>query len=61
MPFLAMRGYYVEGAYNLLPLSKKQKLDAFVRYENFDTHADTARVVVFGLYILLVYHVLCKR
>lgn len=38
----AMRGYYVEGAYNLLPLSKKQKLDAFVRYENFDTHADTA-------------------
>lgn len=38
----AMRGYYVEGAYNLLPLSKKQKFDAFVRYENFDTHADTA-------------------
>lgn len=38
----AMRGYYVEGAYNLLPANKKQKLDAFIRYENFDTHADTA-------------------
>lgn len=38
----AMQGFYVEGAYNLLPAHKKQKLDAFVRYENFDTHADTA-------------------
>lgn len=38
----AMQGFYVEGAYNLLPANKKQKLDAFVRYENFDTHADIA-------------------
>ena len=38
----AMRGYYIEAAYNVLPASKKQRIDAFVRYENFDTHAETA-------------------
>ena len=38
----ALQGFYVEGAYNLLPLIKKQKLFAFARYEKFDTHADTA-------------------
>lgn len=33
-----LKGYYVEGAYNLLPKTKKQKLFAFARYENYDTH-----------------------
>ena len=37
----AMMGYYGEIAYNLLPISKQQRLFAFVRYENYDTHADT--------------------
>jgi len=37
----ALMGYYVEGAYNLLPMSKKQKLFAFARYEQYDTHAAT--------------------
>lgn len=35
-----MRGYYIEGAYNLLPLTARQKLDIFLRYEDFDTHAE---------------------
>jgi hypothetical protein len=38
----ALLGYYVEGAYNLLPLNKKQKLYAFARFEQYDTHASTA-------------------
>ena len=38
----AMGGYYVEGAYNLLPLDSRQKLDLFLRYENFNTHQKTA-------------------
>ncbi len=38
----ALQGFYVEGAYNLLPINKKQKLFAFARYEKFNTHADTA-------------------
>lgn len=37
----ALMGYYVEGAYNLLPLTAKQKLYAFARYEQYDTHAST--------------------
>ena len=37
-----LQGFYVEGAYNLLPRTKKQKLFAFTRYEKFNTHADTA-------------------
>ena len=36
-----LMGYYAELAYNLLPLTKKQRLFAFARYENYDTHADT--------------------
>ena len=36
-----LKGWYVETAYNLLPLNKEQKLDAFVRYEQYDTHAAT--------------------
>ncbi len=35
-------GYYIEVAYNLLPLVNKQRLDAFVRYEDYNTHANTA-------------------
>ncbi len=37
----ALMGYYGEVAYNLLPISAKQKLFAFARYENYDTHAST--------------------
>lgn len=37
----AMMGYYGEVGYNLLPLSADQRLVAFARYENYDTHADT--------------------
>lgn len=35
----ALQGWYVEGAYNLLPATKEQKLYASVRYEDYDTHA----------------------
>lgn len=38
----ALSGWYAEAAYNLLPLSNKQKLFAFGRYEDYDTHAETA-------------------
>ena len=41
-----MQGFYIEGAYNLLPRTKKQKLFAFTRYEKYDTHADTAGSLV---------------
>ncbi len=37
-----LKGWYAEAAYNLLPLTNEQKLDAFVRYEQYDTHAATA-------------------
>ena len=33
---------YLETAYNLLSQEKKQRLFAFVRYEEYDTHAATA-------------------
>lgn len=36
-----LKGWYAEAAYNLLPLSKEQKLDVFLRYEQYDTHAAT--------------------
>ena len=36
-----LKGWYAEAAYNLLPLSNEQKLDAFLRYEMYDTHAAT--------------------
>lgn len=42
----ALQGFYVEGAYNLLPMNKEQKLFAFARYEKFNTHADTAGSLV---------------
>jgi hypothetical protein len=35
----ALQGYYLEAAYNLLPLGKRQQLFGFVRYEDYDTHA----------------------
>ena len=35
----AMQGWYLEGAFNLLPLTKKQQLYAFARYEDYDTNA----------------------
>ncbi len=38
----ALRGWYLEGAYNLLPSDKDQRLFAFARYENYNTHATTA-------------------
>ncbi len=38
----AMQGWYLEGAYNLLATGKDQRLFAFARYENYNTHASTA-------------------
>jgi hypothetical protein len=35
----ALQGWYVEAGYNLFPQSKEQRLFAFARYENYDTHA----------------------
>lgn len=37
----ALFGWYAEAAYNLLPAVKDQKLFAFARYEDYDTHAET--------------------
>ena len=42
----ALQGWYVEGAYNLLPNNKQQKLFVFTRYEMYDTHASTAGSLV---------------
>jgi hypothetical protein len=39
-----LQGYYVEGAYNVLPSDKTQKLFAFARYENFNTHAKVENI-----------------
>ncbi|GAA4898030.1 FlxA-like family protein [Flaviramulus aquimarinus] len=36
-----LQGWYLEAAYNLLPQEKSQRLFAFARYEQYDTHADT--------------------
>lgn len=41
-----MKGWYLEGAYNLLPQTKVQRLFAFVRYETYDTHADTEGALI---------------
>lgn len=38
----ALMGYYAELGYNLLPITAEQKLFAFVRYENYNTHAETS-------------------
>lgn len=37
----ALSGWYAEAAYNLLPSVNKQKLFAFARYEDYNTHAET--------------------
>ncbi len=37
-----LQGWYVEGAFNILPQDKEQQLFAFVRYEDYDTHASVA-------------------
>jgi len=37
----ALQGWYIEGAYNLLPQDKSQRLFAFARYEQYDTHSKT--------------------
>ncbi|MEP0389933.1 hypothetical protein [Dokdonia sp.] len=37
----ALQGWYLEAGYNLLPQTKEQRLIAFTRYENYDTHAST--------------------
>jgi hypothetical protein len=42
----AMQGWYLEGGYNLLSQEKEQRLFAFVRYEQYDTHAKTAGSLV---------------
>ncbi len=42
----AMQGFYVEGAYNLLPIANEQKLFVFTRYEQYDTHNKTAGTLV---------------
>jgi hypothetical protein len=42
----SMKGWYVETSYNLLPLDKEQVLDAFVRYEMYDTHNSVAGSLV---------------
>ena len=41
-----LRGWYLEGAFNLLPMGNKQRLFAFARYEQYDTHADTDGALV---------------
>ena len=33
-----MSGYYLEAAYNLLPIDARQRFDVFVRYEDLDQH-----------------------
>ena len=38
----ALHGYYTEMAYNLLPLSARQRWVTFVRYENYNTHHQVA-------------------
>ncbi len=41
-----LQGWYVEGAFNLLPLQKEQQLFAFARYEDYNTHARVAGSLV---------------
>lgn len=36
-----LNGWYVEAGYNVLKATKTEKLSPFVRYEQWDTHADT--------------------
>ena len=41
-----LQGWYLEGAYNLLPLEKQQQLFAFLRYEDYNTHAGVAGNII---------------
>ncbi|MDB4297383.1 hypothetical protein N9901_01370 [Flavobacteriaceae bacterium] len=41
-----MQGFYLEAAYNLLPAENIKKLDAFVRYENYNTHHNVDGIAV---------------
>ncbi|TDQ29751.1 porin [Tenacibaculum caenipelagi] len=45
----ALQGWYLEAAYNLLPIDKKQQLFAFARYEDYNTHASVAEGTVKNL------------
>ncbi len=38
----SMSGWYLEAAYNLLPMGRRQRLFSFLRYERYDTQAGTA-------------------
>lgn len=38
----SLQGWYLEAAYNLLPMEKTQQLYLFGRYEDYDTHASVA-------------------
>lgn len=42
----ALSGYYIETAYNLLPIAKKQQLVGFVRYEDYDSHSSVPNGLV---------------
>ena len=44
-----LEGFYLETAYNLLPITNQQRLDAFVRYEQYDTHKSVAGNLVKNL------------
>lgn len=41
-----LSGFYIEVAYNILPLTNRQRFDMFVRYEDYNTHASTAGSLV---------------
>jgi hypothetical protein len=38
----ALQGWYLEGAFNLLPQAKQQQLFAFARYSDYDTHTSVS-------------------
>ena len=42
----ALQGWYIEGAFNILPTHNDQRLYAFARYEMYDTHASTSGSLV---------------
>lgn len=42
----ALQGWYLEAAYNLLPLTNEQKLFLFTRYEDYNTHASVSGALV---------------
>ena len=42
----ALQGWYLEAAYNLLPLTNEQRLFLFTRYEDYDTHASVSGALV---------------